>query len=253
MEVIFLLGGYDLEMEAIKELLNERDIQYFDRHLAWDNAFLWQYEDILKRYGNRADCIVYGIELIEKGAEDIPVNYFRIDHHNDLNRLPSALEQTAEILNVSLSRRQQLIAANDKAYIPGMVLLGATREEIEEIRRSDREAQGVTKQDEELAEKAIEKRKTENGITIVQSGTSRFSPITDRLYPYGKLLIYTDDELMYYGIGKKLLVDHFVKEINSKKMFHGGDDNGFIGTAQNVYSEKELEELKDKIIKLLKS
>ena len=38
MKRIFLLGGYDLEMKVIKELLIQAKEVCFDKHLKWDNA-----------------------------------------------------------------------------------------------------------------------------------------------------------------------------------------------------------------------
>lgn len=248
MKKIFLLGGYDLEMLAIKNMLQENDIEYFDKELSWCNATLDQYSTILEKYGAYSDYMIYGIELRISKKDRLPQNYNDIDHHNNLNTLPSSLEQVAEILQISLTREQLLIAANDKGYIPAMQQLGARKDEIDEIRRRDREAQGVRKEDELLAEKAIENKFTENGIIVIQSETNRFSPITDRIFPYDKLLIYTDEELMYYGKGKKRLTEIFAEEIKSGKMFHGGNDEGYFGVAQGMYSKNEIEKFKTEII-----
>ena len=148
---LFLLGGYDLEMLTIKQLLEDRnDCVVADKHLYWDNALLSAYQEELLEY---ADCEIYGIELRENIT--VPDNYISIDHHNDRSSGPSTLEQVASILGVTLTRYQQLVAANDKGYIPAMKALGASKEEIDEIRRKDREAQGVTEEDELLAEQSI--------------------------------------------------------------------------------------------------
>lgn len=251
LKYIFLIGGYDLEMLEIKKILeSEKDVLFFDKQLEWD-AKLSDYEDILQSYGNKDDVEIYGIELSEDSC--IPKNYHRIDHHNDFSSKLSSLEQIAELLHISLSSEQQLIAANDRGYIPEMLKLGATQEEINQIRFREREAQGVTKEDEQKAEKAIENKKIEQEIIIVKPETNRFSPITDRLFPYEKLLIYTDNELMYYGVGKEQLLTKYQSEIDSGKMYHGGGENGFIGTVANIFSEKEIEGLKDAIIQTLKN
>ncbi len=52
--------------------------------------------------------------------------------------------QIPELLNIELSRWQQLIAANDCGYIPAMLKMDASNNEIEAIRKADRKAQGVT-------------------------------------------------------------------------------------------------------------
>jgi len=45
---IFLLGGHDLEMMEIKQLLkNFPDILVFDKGLNWENAEISKYEEVL--------------------------------------------------------------------------------------------------------------------------------------------------------------------------------------------------------------
>ena len=235
---LFLLGGYDLEMLTIKQLLEGRDdCVVIDKHLRWDNAYLSAYKDELQQhtYNN-----IYGIEL----QEDVtpPLHYHCIDHHNDWNHKPSALEQVSKVIGTTLNRYQQLVAANDRGYIPAMQNLSATKEEIGEIRRRDREAQGVTEAEERQAEEAIENHLKWCGtLAIVKSQTSRFSPICDRLYPYQRLFIYTDQEWMFYGEGKKDLAELLKEAISQKKVFHGGGDNGYIGCVRQAFSKEEIE------------
>ena len=243
---LFLLGGYDLEMLTIKQMLEGKPgCIILDKHLQWDNARLSSYQDELCRF---ASYDIYGIEL----QEDIPLprNYHRIDHHNDWADKPSSLEQVAEIGGEVLSFYQQLVAANDRGYIPAMLALGASQEEIDDIRRKDREAQGVTEEDETLAEMAIaENLYIYKGVTVVKAFTSRFSPICDRLYPYKRLLIYTDAEWMFYGEGKEKLVRLLAEDISQKKVFHGGGDNGYIGAVQYAYNKTEIEKFIKQTIK----
>lgn len=232
---LFLLGGHDLEMLAIKELLLSNQERVIDNSLSWENAALSSYTDI--HFDD--DCDIYGIEL----REDIPLpsSYHKIDHHNELSGHASSIEQVATILGIQLNRFQLLAAFNDKAYIPGMIQIGASKEEILLIRRLDRKAQGITEEEERLAEKSIaEKLRKEADIIIVESYTGRFSPICDLLYPYKHLIVYTEHELMYYGEDSHLLVTEFAKEIESGKMFYGGSENGYVGTVQNEYSLSTL-------------
>lgn len=232
----FLLGGYDLEMLTIKQMLEGReDCVVIDKHLRWDNAHLSAYRNELQTYTNN----IYGIEL----QEDIvaPASYHRIDHHSDWDYKPSALEQVAQLIGAQLNRDQQLIAANDKGYIPAMQQLAATEEEIDNIRKRDRAAQGITAEEEILAEKSIaENLKRCGTLTIVKSLTSRFSPICDRLFPYKQLLIYTDSEWMYYGDGKAKLVKQLSDDIKQKKVFYGGGDCGYIGSVRHAYSKEKI-------------
>ncbi len=242
---LFLLGGYDLEMLTIKQMLEGREgCVIMDKHLQWNNAQLSAYKAELSEC---SDYNIFGIELQEDIS--LPQNYHRIDHHNDWAEKPSSLEQVAEILCETLSPYQQLVAANDKGYIPAMQALGASAEEIDDVRRRDRAAQGVTEEDEALAERAIgENLYIHNGITVVKAFTYRFSPICDRLFPYQSLLIYTDCEWMFYGKGKAKLVKLLDEDISKKKVFHGGGDNGYIGTVQYAYDKTEIEEFIKQII-----
>ncbi len=234
---LFLLGGYDLEMLTVKQMLKGRaGCVVADKHLQWDNALLSAYKEELSQGGYEE---VYGIEL----REDIPApdNYHRIDHHNDWADRPSSLEQVAELLGVTPDRRQLLVAANDRGYIPAMKAMGASPEEIDDIRRRDRAAQGVTKEDELLAERAIkENLQTFGGIIVVKAFPSCFSPICDRLYPYRRLLIYNDSEWVFYGEGKADLTEEFAAEISAGRMYHGGGPTEYIGAARGAFSVQEI-------------
>lgn len=243
---IFLLGGNDLEMTTIKNLLVNAGEQFETHDLKWDNAKLSSYEKTLEEYGNSSDYQIYGIEL----NEDIPHpdNYVRIDHHNDFANKPSSLEQVVKLLGLEMGRHMQLVAANDSRYIPGMIKLGASREEIDDIRRADRAAQGVSEGDESLAEKSLESCEGNiYDLYVVKSLTSKFSAICDRMYPYRRLLIYNDDVAEFYGEGVNDITLLFKSELDAKKMYHGGGDSGYLGTVSGVYSKEEIAGIVDKI------
>jgi hypothetical protein len=239
-------------MLEIKKIVAMRpEALLFDAQLAWYNANLESYAHVLQQYGNSDEVMIYGVELNETMALLLPSNYYRIDHHNQFSSRASSLEQVADVLNIELTREQQLIAANDRGYIPAMQQQGATTEEIRQIRLRDRSAQGVTQQDEQLALQAINNKTVDHEIIIIKSETNRFSPICDQLFPYKKLMIYTNDELMYYGEGKERLPEYFASEITAGKMFHGGGSEGFIGTAQGAYPYEQLLEINNTIIQLI--
>ena len=244
---IFLLGGNDLEMTTIKNLLVNAGEQFETHELRWDNAKLSSYEKTLEEYGNSPDYQIYGVEL----NEDIPHpdNYVRIDHHNDFANKPSSLEQVATLLGLAMDRHMQLVAANDSRYIPGMIKLGASREEIDDIRRADRAAQGVSEGDDErLAEESLKSCKGDaSNLYVVKSLTSKFSTICDRIYPYRHLLIYNDDVAEFYGEGVNDLTSLFKSELDAKKMYHGGGDSGYLGIVSGAYSKEEIAGIVDKI------
>ena len=241
---VFLLGGHDLEMETIKEMANKQpDYKVFDFGLAWDNAKLSVYSGVIDWYSKSE---IYAVELQED--MDTPARYHRIDHHNDMNGRPSSLEQVAALLGVELNRCQMLVAANDSGYIPAMKALGATDEEISDIRLRDRAAQGVTEEDERLAEETIANNLQKGKrLWVVKSLTPKFSPICDRLYPYQSLLIYTDSEWMFYGEGKSELVECMAEDVRLGKVFHGGVENGYVGCVDGAYSQEEIEQFVNQI------
>ena len=243
---VFLIGGYDLEMISIIHILEKRrDCVVWDNHLRWDNAFLSSYQQTLLQYN---DSPIYGIELREDIA--VPFHYHRIDHHNGQNEELSSIEQVASILNVRLTRYEMLVAANDKGYIPAMLALSATEEEIQTIRLQDRRAQGVSEEDEMKAVWAINNNLTHCGqLIVVKSTTSSFSPICDRLYPYQSLLVYTDNEWMFYGEGKAELVEQLKTEIVSEIVFSGGGSNGYIGSVRGAYTKKDIQRIVEQIKK----
>lgn len=243
-QFFFLLGGADLEMQTIREILLREEISFADHHLRWDNALLSSYRKELQEV--KEGQTVYGIEL----REDIlpPACYQAIDHHNGLSYMPCALEQVMEILQLPMNRYEQLVSGNDKAYIPGMLVLGATSKEIATIRLADRKAQGVTNEEEQLAEKAIaDNQEFVNGLIIVRALCSRFSPICDRLFPFHKLLIYTDTEWMYYGKRADEVRSLFFKEFDDGNLFYGGGEQGYVGIKQNVYNKDEILEMVNQI------
>lgn len=238
--LIFLLGGADLEMYTIRQLLDKAGCHYYDQHLRWDNACLSAYKGCIAKYKDDKTCRFVGIEL----QEDIspPSGYICIDHHNENAGKPSALEQLAVLLGLSLSRYEQLVAANDRAYIPGMRTLQASDEEVDEIRRADRACQGVSEKEEGLAEQAIkENLEVYNNLIVVRALSHCFSPICDRLFPYERLLVYTDEEWMYYGKQANRLVEIFQTDIQNGKIFYGGGSDGYIGCKRKVYINSEIQ------------
>lgn len=254
MPTVFLLGGQDLEMQEIARLLDNQDILYFDRKLHWDNASLEAYLPELEKYGNLPGTDLYGIELQDNGLAEQYNNYFLIDHHNENQGKIASLLQVAELLHLSPTREQLLIAANDAAYIPGMIALDASPTEIEKIRSQDRAAQGITDEEERWAQQAIaENLEKCSDLFIVHTFCPRFSPICDRLWPYRKLLIYTNDVMCYYGEGKDRLTAVFEAEIRQSRMYHGGGNKGFLGTVPGKWNVEEIRQLKERISKIVQN
>ena len=240
--MLFLLGGHDLEMLTIRDVLKTQGIVYVDHDLRWGNALLSSYRDEIADARQEGKDI-YGIEL--RGDMPLPERYHSIDHHNEFYQLTSSIEQVMELLLLPMDKHQKLVAANDKAYIPGMLQMGATEEEISEIRRADKRAQGVTKEEEQLSAAAVNNRHCIGDLIVVKSSSPRFSPICDRLYPYKRLLIYTCSEWCYFGQGARQVYELFR---GKKGIYRGGGDDGYVGTAAGFYSTEQIDEMKELII-----
>lgn len=238
--MIFLLGGYDLEMHTIKELLELKNIAYIDKQLSW-GAKLSAYAEELH---NDKD-VFYGIEL----EEDIPPpkNYHHIDHHNKNMHKLSSLEQVAKIIDVKLTRHQMLVAKNDSRYIRGMQSIGATSKEIADIRALDRELQGVTKEDETLAQDAI---KQSNHSNILFSKTNKFSAISDRIYDkFDQYILYNEVTVSFYGYKLSKVIEVLRQQkIKEVDYYYGGGDEGFVGLKDNKVTKEGIQKLIQKVV-----
>ncbi|MGJ0364454.1 CorA family divalent cation transporter [Aliarcobacter cryaerophilus] len=243
---VFLLGGYDLEMLEIKKILDSENVEYKDKNLSWENANLSAYEQELELYND--DSIIYGIEL--EIDMQLPKNYIEIDHHGKNDDKQSSLEQVAKMLDIELSRDQQLISANDSRYIGGMKNLCATKEEIDDIRKRDREVQGITQEDEFLAKESFEIA-CNNKPNLIYSKTPKFSAVSDlAYYKFDNYVIYNNEKVLFYGY-KKENIQEFLKsqDIEESKYYYGGGDFGFVGIKDRVFSEDEIKNILEKFKK----
>lgn len=247
---VFFLGGYDAEMLEIKNILAAKDIEFYDKKLTWGAALSAYKEEVSNIHPE--DIPVF-IEL--KADYPYPENSIFINHHDEKagKCQKTSIEQIADLLGFELNRRQQLISANDRGHIRAMRALCATDEEIAEIRAIDRNAQGVTDEDERLAEVSIDKhlKKIGGNAVIIHSLTDKTSAVFDRLYDkYNHIFVFTPDgEMNYSGSGE--MVCHLVRKYEWKKkedlsieFWYGGDlpDYGFFGT-KTPLAKKEIQDM----------
>lgn len=238
---IFLLGGHDLEMQEICNLLTLQGERFVDKYLNWHNSNLSAYAEII---ATEPDSDFYGIELHEDCP--LPKHYTRIDHHNDYCNHHASILQVAEMLGVTPDWHMQLVAANDAGYIPAMKALEATDEEIDDIRQKDRKAQGVSEEEEQQAKKAVETANMSYpGLVIVKEHNDKFSPVVDRLsntYPYHSYVVYNETSICTYGSIASSFRDYYH---DSKKLYYGGIGNGYAGLSH-------VDESIDQIIEQIK-
>ena len=257
---VFFLGGYDAEMVEIKKILEEQRIEFFDKNLSW-GASLSAYKHDLKNLSPEKVPVFIELRL----DRPYPENSIIIDHHGEKagKDKKTSIEQVANLLGITLNRKQQLISANDRGHIRAMRKICAEDKEIEEIRLMDRKAQGVTDDDERLAEESIS-HKTErvgDSAVIVDSLTDKTSPVVDRLYnDFKHIFVYTPGgALNYFGEGEVVcrLTEIYEKKKQdnpSVNFWYGGDlpDYGFFG-ADAPMDRVELKEFIKKIKKSIKS
>lgn len=194
--------------------------------------------EIRKFRKEHAEGRIYGVEL---GGTN-PYGAIDIDHHlyrdSDRRNPLSSIEQVAQITGTVLSRRQQLIAVNDRAYIRGMQAEGASKEEIDEIRRMDRAAQGLTEQDEMRAEAEISRAVWQGRRALVHC-VRPTSAHSDRLFGHAEeTLLAGENVWSYSGPRHQILAAHPWPE----PFWSGGEpDSGYFGIeAPGERSRQEL-------------
>ena len=200
----FFLGGKDLEMEVIKKLLEENGVNYTDAGLRWDNAKVSSYKDEIREVVKNGKIPVF----VELGHDmNMDFDFVDIDHHNENAHKEASILQVVDLLGIERTRDMELVGANDSGYIPAMIKMGASKEEIARVRRRDRILQDISEEQEKEAVRALkEDLEVVNGVYIVKMKHSKTATIADRLFdenrPQNVLIISDNGELNYYGDGK---------------------------------------------------
>ncbi len=223
-DMVFLLGGRDLEMCAIKRMLKKHGVKFIDKNLEW-GAKISAYKSELEQFKNQT---IYAVEL-ENDLNIKNGNVVFIDHHNDNSDKPSSIEQVAVILNHKLSRFEYAVALNDKGYIDALMKEGFGTADIERIRRLDILCQSISKQEKEAAENAELKR-------INYFNYEHFSPLCDRIFfekPWMEFIVYNDRLTMFYGFDMEDL-QNYLEKIGIKADFWGGGKRGFLGVNKKI-------------------
>jgi hypothetical protein len=209
---LFCLGGHDLEMLTIKQLLEEHSQPVLDKNLSWGATASAYQQEI-------DDALQHGITpvLIEL-QDDLGLNpeeFILIDHHGTqaCATQPTALHQVFNLLHLPISRWTRwfdLVAANDRDHIAGLQAINASQAEIIKIRQADRRAQGISAADDGVAHKAIATMeiKANGTLNLVHLNHNRTAAVVDALHPalggvgYCNLLIISPKELNFFGEGQ---------------------------------------------------
>ena len=241
---IFLLGGHDLEMEAIKQTLEREGIAFADHNLNWGAQLSSYRKEIAEAIEKGQE--IYGIEL----EEDMPLpkRYYRIDHHNGFSANPSSIEQVCELLGIQPTRLELLIAANDKGYIPALRAAGATSAEIADIRKADRRLSGCTDKDEANIFAPFKVYTSNNVIFVAETATSKFAPFIDSHFCESALYLVAGPEGPQGTREVQLSGHRAMKWLDTFKLmcpgcWYGGGRDGFIGGYMTTNKFTELKEM----------
>jgi hypothetical protein len=245
----FFLGGHDLEMLTIGELIRRHSTHALeDRGLAWGAAASDYREAIMAALGRGETPVLVELRL------DLDLPHGRVvvvDHHGEAagRDRPTSLHQVFALLGLPSSlwtRRHELVAANDRGYIPELAAVGASLEEMREIRAADRAAQGVTAEQEAAAAAAAAHPTLLLGgrLAVFELPHAKTSPLVDRLQPelggpgYENLLIRSPGEWNFFGLGSAVLA---LDRAFPGGWFGGGlPERGFWGIGGNTPARGEM-------------
>jgi len=228
-DTLVVLGGDDAEMTTIRTLLSHFGIRWVQPNKGWGDHIYNPEQVGLKMKeisGMTPKPTPEGKTRPQQSPEGVEHVIFVecrpgdgwcetgemtvIDHHGDRSGEQSSILQLIWAfqncwgwMSPSLQRWTELIAANDQGYIPALQAFGATPDEIDRIRRLDRQAQGITTAHEAEAERAIGAKEIDGRLTIVRMDHSKTATVADRLFgQHDQLLILSGDgEANFYGDG----------------------------------------------------
>jgi len=235
----FLLGGHDLEMLTINELLKAyAPTSFCDKNLSWGakaSDYRIEIDDAL--HAGKIPVLVELIDDLQLGEKVVIV-----DHHGSLagKDRPTSLHQVFDLLMLPKNlwtHHFELVAANDRGYIGEMLECGATQKEIVSYRAKDRAAQGITQEQENQAVAAIADLQVlcHGRLTIVRLPHNHTATVADRLASelggqgYKNLLVISPAEINFFGPGEMVR--------NLERQFPGGwyggslPERGFWGHA----------------------
>jgi len=210
----FVVPNNDLEAIVIIRLLKGLGENVMVTSQGWGATWANLEQDIKDKISKlSSDVKVYGIEL---QGDVLCDSCFNIDHHrydnDDRSNDKSSLQQVADIINLTLNDYEQFVSINDTAYIPGMLSLDIDVTEdrrkmlIDIVRLDDRQAQGITPDEESQAIEPLARKEILNDTTcIIRSPHSKCACYTDRLFgtKFNRILIVTngdgDVECNFYG------------------------------------------------------
>lgn len=256
----FFLGGHDLEMIEIKQLLIEAGFgeEIVDKGLAWGAKVSDYTGEINEALAAGKTPVLIELALdepIDAAMDRVVV----VDHHGAqaVDGAPASLRQVYDLIApetsaasgapVHWTRWRALVAINDVAHIKGLEAFGVKPDEIRQVRDADRAAQGVDLETEAESRRAAAAATEEDGLLLVETTANTSSAIMDFLHPVYRstalqnsaenapenapdnTLVIMPDKVSFFGSGTAILA---LKDLPG--CWYGGDPpaRGFWGVAR---------------------
>ncbi|GAB4192314.1 MAG: hypothetical protein Tsb002_21910 [Wenzhouxiangellaceae bacterium] len=245
----YFLGGRDLEMLTIRELLEQHQAPYSDKALTW-GASASDYRQAIE------DCLARGDTPVLVELElDLPIDADRIvviDHHGERAGadMPSSLRQVFQRLGrpeQEWTRRLRLVDANDREHIRGLQKEQASHREITDIRRQDWRAQGISDAIVEATRETLaEQRPDRTGLWLItlphdHAGIAADLGLTVFGGPgYQAMCVFSPNEINLYGPGE--LITTMKAQFPDSWMGGGLPHQGFWGLQRNRHAA-DIEDL----------
>jgi hypothetical protein len=180
----FFLGGRDLEMATIAELVRGElgAAAVMDKGLGWGARAEAYAPEIAAWRAAGGTAVLVELPGVERPGPDV----IEVDHHGGRVGEPSALRQVFALLGLPerrWTRHFALVEANDVGHVAAMRAIGASAEEMAAIRAADRAAQGITAAEEAAGRAALAAARTALGgrLLVVALPHGRAATVTDPL------------------------------------------------------------------------
>jgi hypothetical protein len=221
----FFLGGHDLEMVTIRDLVAAENQRVVDKHLRW-GAKASHYSEEIEAALARGEIPVLvelpndlgvpeidACDVIDRSPKkNLAMPIVVVDHHGERADLakPTSLHQVFQLLNLPRERWTRwldLVAANDRGHVREMRAIGASDEEIARVRAADRAAQGITAAEEAAGEQSIRNaQRFANGrLVVVHLPHGHSAVAADRFElsdePPENIMVFGPSEVNFFGRG----------------------------------------------------
>lgn len=245
----FFLGGHDLEMLEIGRLLRDAGLadRVCDAGLAWGARASAYAEQILAALTRGEIPVLVELE------DDLPLSVGRdrvviVDHHGEKAGAdkPTSIEQIRDVIGAGhlWTRWRDLVAANDRGHAAALRALGASLEEIRNVRDADRAAQGVRPEWEADARRALANARRVGRLLVIDTTAPTSSAVADFLLPEYSgpgecdALVSNAANYAFFGDGRVI-----AELAQIEGCWYGGalPERGFWGAPRGVADLGELE------------